>query len=632
LNKPLDILQTYWGHSSFRPNQQEIIESVLQGKDTVALLPTGGGKSLCFQVPALIEEGICIVISPLVALMNDQVQSLQEKGIKALAITGGISFTELTTLLDNANYGNYKFLYLSPERLQQELVQSAIKRMNVSMIAVDEAHCISQWGNDFRPAYGNIHILNELHPLVPTIALTATATPKVLEDTIKQLNLEVPQIFRSSFVRSNLSYQVKKENDKMYRLEQLLKDESGSAIVYVRSRSKAEEVSAHLDNLGISSTFFHGGITSEEKKNRMDSWKNEHISTVVATNAFGMGIDQDGVRYVIHIQLPESLESYFQEAGRAGRDGKTATALLLYNQDDKRIVQKQFVDSMPSAEAVKNIYRQLQNYFQISYGEGEYTNHSFNFTEFCHHYKLNTVITYNGLTTLDRLGVIELSKEFGRRSILKFLVPSARLLKEFEKNVGFSMVGKTILRMYGGIFETANPINLDLVARKMGASSDKVTQVLQDMEKQDLIELKLYQTDASITFLVPREDDRTINPLRKEIEQLKEKKKAQVAAVLNYVENNKECRQLQLVRYFGEENDKPCGICSVCVSEGASELGTSISLISEKIFEIIERDPMDSRSIIEKLNFTEPEIIEVLQLLLDAGKIRLNAVNQYFVK
>jgi len=632
LNSPLHILKQYWGHDSFWPKQEDIIESVLSGHDTVALLPTGGGKSLCFQVPALAQEGICIVISPLVALMNDQVTDLKNKGIKALAITGGIPFNELNGLLDNATYGNYKFLYLSPERLQQELVQNSIKRMNVNLIAVDEAHCISQWGNDFRPAYKNIHIVKELHPGVPTIALTATATPDVLNDTIVQLQLIAAQVFKNSFVRGNLSYQIKKENDKMFRIEQLLKHNNESAIVYVRSRRNAEEVSNHLNNIDISSTFFHGGISSEEKKKRLQNWKNEQVSTMVATTAFGMGIDHGNVRFVIHIQLPESLESYFQEAGRAGRDGETATAIILYNEDDKRIVKHQFVDALPSTKDVKELLRKLYNYFQVSYGEGEFTNHSFNFTEFCQTYELNTLRTFNGLNALDRLAVIELSKEFGRKSILRFLVPSATLLKEFERNVSFSIVGKTILRMYGGIFDTANAVNLGLVARKIGMNIDKIVVVLKEMEQQDLLELKHVQTDASITFLVPREDDKTINPLSKEIEGIKDKKKLQVASVLKYVENNSTCNQLFLVRYFGETNDIPCGICSHCMATFNSNESNSLEDISEKIMNLLKESPQDSRSIIEKLNFTESEVLKVLKLLLDAGHIELNVTNQYDIK
>lgn len=632
MNSPLQIIDQYWGYSGFRPRQNEIIQSVLQDRDTVALLPTGGGKSLCFQVPAMAKDGICIVISPLVALMTDQVNTLRDKGIKALAITGGISFAELRTLLDNANYGNYKFLYLSPERLQQEIVQNSIKRMNVNLIAIDEAHCISQWGNDFRPAYQNIHILKELHPNIPTIALTATATHKVLLDTIEQLKLNDPQIFKSSFVRNNLSYQVKKESDKIYRIEQLLKYNKGSAIVYVRSRSNAEQVSANLENLGISSTFFHGGISTEEKLNRLNSWKNGHVSTMVATNAFGMGIDHDNVRFVIHIQLPESLESYFQEAGRAGRDGDAATAIILYNEDDERLVRKQFVDALPTTQDIKKLYRTLNNYFQISYGEGEFSNHSFNFTDFCQSYKFNTIITFNGLNTLDRLGVIQLSKEFGRNSILKFLVPSNVLLQQFEKNVSFSVVGKTILRMYGGIFDSANVINLGLVANKMGGTVDKVIAVLKEMEQQDLIELKLQQTDASVTFLVPREDDKTINPLREEIERSKEKKGAQVASVLKYIKDTSQCKQLLLVAYFGEKNKEPCGVCSFCMAKNTSEEKNNAVDISEKIIELLNENPFDSRSIIENLNFAESDVLDVLQLLLDKGDIQLNVVNQYYVK
>lgn len=632
MTSPLHILNDYWGYTQFKPKQEEIINHVLAGKDTVALLPTGGGKSLCFQVPALAIEGICIVISPLVALMADQVKALGDSGIKALAITGGITFTELNTLLDNAQYGNYKFLYLSPERLQQEIVQNAIKRMNVNLIAVDEAHCISQWGNDFRPAYRNIHLLRELHPYVPVIALTATATIEVLEDTIEQLKLKEAAVFKNSFVRSNLSYQVKFETDKPYRLESMLKNETGNSIVYVRNRNQAEELSAHLNHVGITSSFYHGGISSEDKKNRLADWKGEQVPVMVSTNAFGMGIDHGNVRQVIHVQLPESIESYFQEAGRAGRDGAVATATILYNEDDKRLVKKQFVESMPDTKEVKRLLRTLYNYFQISYGEGEYTNHSFNFTEFCQVYKLNTLNAYNGLTLLDRLGVLRLSKEFGRKSMLQFLVSSSVLLKEFEQQQSFSVVGKTILRMYGGVFETANAIDLVLVSKKMGMSVEKVIQILQEMEKQSLVDLKIHHTDASITFLVPREDDKTINPLRDDIERMKSRKQSQVGKVIDYLEDNSHCKQLLLVRYFGEVNDTPCGICSYCKQLEPGENTATIEETSRKILEMVDERPMDSRSIVESLNLDESLVLSVIQLLLDAGKIKLNAINQYFKK
>ena len=371
----------------------------MDGKDTVALLPTGGGKSICFQIPSLAQEGICIVISPLVALMTDQVKSLKEKGIKALAITGGKSFTEVNTLLDNASFGNYKFLYISPERLQQELVQNTIKRMNVNCIAVDEAHCISQWGNDFRPAYKNIRILRELQPLSPIIALTATATPEVLKDTIKELEMELPSVFQDSFVRPNIAYNTLEVEDKLYHIQQLLKTNKKEAIVYVRTRRSAVETSSHLNSLGIKSDFFHGGIPANEKTKKLEAWKNGTSPTIVATSAFGMGIDLATVAHVIHIQLPESLESYFQEAGRAGRDGNRATATILYNAYDKQLVTKQFIASLADVDLLKFIYKKLNNYLQISYGEGVFTTHGFNFEDFCKTYSLNTLQVFNGLNT-----------------------------------------------------------------------------------------------------------------------------------------------------------------------------------------------------------------------------------------
>lgn len=611
--------------------QEEIISSVLNGRDTVALLPTGGGKSVCFQVPALINEGICIVVSPLVALMTDQVATLKSKGVKAMAIAGGTSTDELRTLLDNALYGNYKFLYLSPERLKQEMVQQAIREMTVNLFAVDEAHCISQWGNDFRPSYKQVSVVRELQPLTPIIALTATATKEVLDDTILQLQLEEPQVFTTSFVRDNLSYEVYKEDDKLYRLQQILKNNTGAAIVYVRTRSTASEVSNQLNDLGISSTFYHGGISAEDKKSRLEDWRNGKVTTMVATNAFGMGIDHPNVRVVAHIQLPESLESYFQEAGRAGRDGGPARAVLFYNDYDTVLVKKQFVDVLPSPADLKSLYRTLSNYFQVSYGEGEFTRHDFSFSEFCQTYNLNSVLTYNALNTLDRLGVIALSKEFGRTSKVRFLVPSEEAITYFEKNKTISVVGKTILRLYSGIFETAMAVNLKLVSTKTGKSVSDCITLLKQMEQDNIVELDLQTTDASLTFIVPREDDRTINPLAPEIELLNRKKLAQVEAVLGYVSNDNLCRTRQLVQYFGEESNEDCGICSVCTSEDGVSNKKEVDTISEAILDLLKEGPLGSREISEKLTFTESKIVDVLRLLLDVKKIHRTPGNQFEV-
>ena len=626
-----DILTKYWGYTSFKPMQEEIINSVLNGKDTVALLPTGGGKSLCFQVPALAMEGICIVVSPLVALMGDQVNALKEHGIKALKLTGEISFDELNTLLDNALYGNYKFLYLSPERLQQEIVQNYIKQMNVNLIAVDEAHCISQWGNDFRPAYKNITLLREIHPLIPVIALTATATPEVLEDTISELKMELPAVFKNSFVRENLSYQVFKEEDKLYKAEQLLKTNKGSAIVYVRNRKSTIEISEQLNSLGISATFFHGGISAKEKAQKLQSWRSGTFSTMVATNAFGMGIDHPNVRFVIHLQIPESLESYFQEAGRAGRDGDYATAVLLYNEYDKIYVKQQFVESLPSTSELKKIYRTLNNYFQIPYGEGEFTKHNFGFSEFCKKYNLNTLLADNALNSLDRLAIIQLSQEFGRKSIVQFLISSEEVLQYFEKDLTASVIGKTILRIYGGIFEMPTSVNLDLIVSKTGQTIETVIAVLRKMERDQVVEMMLQITDATLTFLVPREDDKTINVISREVEALNRKKIAQVNSVLNYIENTKTCRSVQLVSYFGEKTANKCGVCSVCRTQNSKLSNREMQHLATKILALLEGGDLSSREISEKLTFAETDILKMLRLLMDADKLKINPKNQYYL-
>lgn len=627
----LDILTKYWGYTSFKPKQEEIIQSVLNGRDTVALLPTGGGKSLCFQVPAMAMEGICVVVSPLVALMNDQVNALKERGIKAIQLSGGISFNDLNTLLDNALYGNYKFLYLSPERLQQEIVQNYIRQMDVNLIAVDEAHCISQWGNDFRPAYKNITFLRELHPLAPIIALTATATTEVLQDTINELKLEQPIVFKNTFVRKNLSYQVFKEEDKLYKAELLLKTNTGSAIVYVRNRKGTIEISEQLNSLGISSTFYHGGVSSKEKSKKLQSWRSGSISTMVATNAFGMGIDHPNVRFVIHLQIPESIESYFQEAGRAGRDGNPASAVLLYNDSDIIQVKKQFIESLPSTLDLKKIYRKLNNYFQIPYGEGEFTKHNFAFSEFCKTYSINTLLAYNALNNLDRLGVIQLSQEFGRKSTLQFLISSENLLDYFGKDIASSIIGKTILRIYGGIFEMPTIINLDLIASKTGQSIETIISVLKKLERDQVIEMMLQITDATLTFLVPREDDKTINVISRNVEALNRKKEDQVNSVLRYIDNTQKCRSIQLVSYFGETTSEKCGVCSNCKSQSTSISSKDLKKIAYQVLTLLEGENLNSREISEKLTFTEDSILKAIRILLDAEKIKMGPRNQYFL-
>ena len=604
----------------------------MDGKDTVALLPTGGGKSICFQIPSIAQDGICIVISPLVALMTDQVKSLQEKGIKALSITGGKSFTEVNTLLDNASFGNYKFLYLSPERLQQELVQNTIKRMNVNCIAVDEAHCISEWGNDFRPAYKNIRILRELQPLSPIIALTATATPQVLKDTIKELEMELPSVFQDSFVRPNIAYNTLEVEDKLYHVEQLLKASKNQAIVYVRTRRSAVQTSNHLTSLGIKSDFFHGGIPTQEKIKKLETWKNGTTPTMVATSAFGMGIDLATVTHVIHIQLPESLESYFQEAGRAGRDGNKATATILYNSYDKQLVTKQFIASLADVDLLKFIYKKLNNYLQIPFGEGVFTTHGINFEDFCKTYSLQTLQVFNGLNTLDRLGVLQLSKEFGRSSKIRFLVDSNTAIAYFKHDKLGSVIGKTILRLYGGIFETMTRINLETLQTKTRQSQPVIIQTLQKLEAANIIELYLNTTDAAITFLTPREDDKTINVIARDVVAHNAKKKQQVQQLLRYIDNNKTCKAVQLVTYFGETTATPCGICSVCQSKKERFSKKEIDSTCELILLELKKGPKTSREVLENIHQNQALVLKTIALLLGNNTILLDQKNRYFIQ
>ena len=501
--------------------------------------------------------------------------------------------------------------------------------MNVNCIAVDEAHCISQWGNDFRPAYKNIRILRELQPLSPIIALTATATPEVLKDTIKELEMELPAVFQDSFVRPNIAYNTLEVEDKLYHVEQLLKASKNQAIVYVRTRRSAVETSNHLNSLGIKSDFFHGGIPSQEKTKKLDAWKNGISPTMVATSAFGMGIDLATVGHVIHIQLPESLESYFQEAGRAGRDGNKATATILYNSYDKQLVTKQFIASLADVSMLKFMYKKLNNYLQISFGEGVFTTHGFNFEDFCKTYSLNTLQVFNGLNTLDRLGVLQLSKEFGRSSKLKFLVDTNTALAYFKHDKLASVIGKTILRLYGGIFETMTGVNLEVLQTKTSQSQPVIIETLQKLEAANIIELYLNTTDAAITFLTPREDDKTINVIAREVVSHNDKKKHQVQQLLCYVDNNNICRSIQLVSYFGETTAEPCGICSVC-SESKEKFSKKELLKSSKLILLeLESGPKTSREILENIDQDQALVLKTIALLLGNNTISLDQRNRY---
>ena len=629
MEQPINILERYWNFTEFRPEQEAIINAVIEGEDTFVLLPTGGGKSLCFQIPALAKEGICVVISPLIALMKDQVQQLQDKGIKAMALTSGISYSRLDTLLDNCIYGNYKFLYLSPERLQQELVQERIRQMNVNLIVVDEAHCISQWGSDFRPAYKNIVLLRQLQPMVNVVALTASAKPEVVNDSIKELDFIKPKIFRQSFSRPNLGYMVYHENDKYYRIETILKKYKESSIIYVRNRKLTLDLSAFLESKNISATYYHGGLPTDEKDKNMMLWLQNQKQVMVATNAFGMGIDKPDVKTVIHLNLPESIESYFQEAGRVGRNGEKAFAVILKNNSDEVLVKNQFLTVLPTVDFVKQVYRKLCSYFQISYGEGEYETFDFDFNSFCKTYKFNPVLSYNALLLLDRNSIITLSKQFKNKVSAQFIISSASLFNYLETHSNFNILVKSILRMYGGIFDHETKIDLAKISEKASSNEGNITKTLLQLEKDEVITLNLAKTDARVTFIEPREDDKTINRIAAIIEQQNELKQQQIKAMLEYIENDSVCKSMQLLAYFGEKDSKPCGICSVCASTKKTVKPQDINVIKNRVIELLETGDQSSRNIIAALNCSETELKKVLKLLLEHNIIAITPTNTY---
>ncbi|MCM5663022.1 RecQ family ATP-dependent DNA helicase [Galbibacter mesophilus] len=627
--KPQEVLQKYWGFTSFKEPQEEIIQLAVDGKDSLVLLPTGGGKSICYQVPALMKEGICIVVSPLIALIKDQVNSLKSKGIKAIALTSGLKFEEVDSLLDNCIYGNYKFLYLSPERLQQELVQERMKSMNVNLIAIDEAHCISQWGNDFRPAYRNCSVLKEFFPETPMMALTASATKTVAGDIIENLHLHEPVTVKKSFRRENLSYQVFHTEDKLFKLEQILKENNGAAIVYVRSRRATVETSEVLNKVGISATFFHGGLTNEEKNKRLDAWLTDQTTVMVATNAFGMGIDKPNVSVIAHINFPESLESYYQEAGRAGRNGEKAVAVILKNNSDEIQLKNQFIKTLPNVDFIKLLYKKLNNYFQIPYGEGFQQNFSLNFNAFCSAYSINPMLAYNGLKILDKHSVISFLETHHKKTSVLFICSNSQLFYYLDQNPSAEKITQAILRTYGGVFDISTAINVTLIAKKTNTFEKRVLQTLEQLQKDNIIELEAKDTDASITFLKPREDDKTINVIAKEIEQQNKLKIQKVKAVLNYVNNEKVCKSTQLLTYFDEDTKETCGICSVCLAKKSRLSSDVLAIAKEEVLKCLQKSPLSSKELAENITFKEVYILEALKELIAEELVTTNSVNQY---
>ncbi|MEO8236888.1 MAG: ATP-dependent DNA helicase RecQ [Flavobacterium sp.] len=625
-----EILLKYWKHENFRPLQQEIIDSVLEGQDTFALLPTGGGKSICFQVPAMMQDGICLVISPLVALMKDQVANLEKREIKAIALTGGIHTEEIIDLLDNCQFGNYKFLYLSPERLQSDWILERIKNLPINLIAIDEAHCVSQWGHDFRPAYLKISELKKFFPKIPFLALTATATPRVIEDIKSELGLKDTKLFQQSFARENIAYMVFEVEDKMYRVEQILKKNPQPSIIYVRNRKSCLNISIQLQSLGFRATYYHGGLSSKEKDKNMELWMSEQAQVIVATNAFGMGIDKDNVKTVIHIQLPENIENYYQESGRAGRNGGKSFAVLLTNSSDANQTEQQFLSVLPDKKFLNTVYVKLCNYFQIAYGEGLNDSFSFKLNHFCQKYDFPTLKTYNALQFLNQQGIITMSQEFSEKITMQFLIESKEVIRYISLNQNDEEIILAILRTYPGIYEMKVPFNLSLIAKKSNRTEEQVSAVLQKMREKEIIEYKSKNNDATILFNEVREDDRTINRVSKYLERQNQLKKDQLLSVLHYIKENKTCKNRLILDYFGEATESNCGVCSYCITKRGKI--TEADLIADKILALLKTAAFSSREIQTQIKLDANDIILVLQELLENNHIIIQPNNKYTLK
>lgn len=621
MNKYQEILKQYWGYDSFRDLQEEIITSIGEGKDTLGLMPTGGGKSITFQVPALAQEGICIVITPLIALMKDQVQNLRKRGIKALAVYSGMTRQEILTALENCIFGDYKFLYISPERLDTEIFRTKLRSMKVSMITVDESHCISQWGYDFRPAYLKIAEIRALLPGIPVLALTATATPEVVKDIQARLDFREENVFRMSFERKNLAYMVRQTDNKTQELLHILRKVPGSAIIYVRNRRRTKEITELLVNEDITADFYHAGLDNAIKDLRQKRWQSGEVRVMVATNAFGMGIDKPDVRIVLHLDLPDSPEAYFQEAGRAGRDGDKAYAVILYTKTDRTTLHRRVVDTFPDKEYILNVYEHLQYYYQMAMGDGFQCVREFNLEEFCRKFKYFPVPVDSALKILTQAGYLEYTDEQDNASRILFTIRRDELYKLREMGTEAEALIQMILRSYTGVFTDYAYISEATLSVRTGLTREQIYNILVTLTKRRIVDYIPHKKTPYIIYTRERQELRFVHIPPAVYEERKARYEARIKAMEEYVISENVCRSRMLLRYFGEKNEHNCGQCDVCLSHRAEPdiSQSTFDGLREQICALLKEHPMTPAEIASHINTDKEQLSEVIRFMLDEG-------------